>query len=504
MDGHYSLPKKILFADADAAFTQKASERFISLGETAFHLESARSGPEFLDRAFSYPYDLIFLDAALPEASPLDLLEKLFQTTLPMPLVILSPRADARLAVEAMKRGALDFVVKDDFLNLDLAGFLRRLGETSRLRRENAELQQIDQMKNDFLATISHELRTPLTSILGLSEILASGRLGALDKPQEEGLHKIVDQSHALVRLINQLLDVRSFSREETREEPQVVSLKLLVGESVEAHRKLFKEKEVDLEVVCPSDPVEVTTRRSDLRKVFDHLLSNALKFTPRGGRVTVAVSDQGRKAEVRVSDTGRGIPTESLRFLFRKFFHADQSLTRDTGGMGLGLAFCKEAVESMGGRIRAESEGAGRGASVIFTLPRHFRPEAGTLGPKTVLWVDDNPNMLDMVELGFSGLSRPVGLRTARGGLPALEMLKTLTPDLVVLDIMMADMDGLEVLTRLKAEPRTATIPVLIVSGYKEAARTAVQRGANDYCLKPFRVVDVVAKIDTLLFPSR
>jgi CheY-like chemotaxis protein len=117
---------------------------------------------------------------------------------------------------------------------------------------------------------------------------------------------------------------------------------------------------------------------------------------------------------------------------------------------------------------------------------------------------VDDNPNMLDMIELGFSGLSSPVGLQTARGGLPALEMLKTLTPDLVVLDIMMSDMDGLEVLARLKAEPRTSEIPVLIVSGYKEAARTAVQRGANDYCLKPFRVTDVVAKIDTLLFPTR
>ena len=111
---------------------------------------------------------------------------------------------------------------------------------------------------------------------------------------------------------------------------------------------------------------------------------------------------------------------------------------------------------------------------------------------------------MLDLVEVGFSSVSRAVTLKTARGGVPALELLKTFTPDLVVLDIMMADMDGLEVLARLRKDPRTAAIPVLVVSGYKEAAKTAVQRGANDFCLKPFRVADVVKKIEALLFQDQ
>jgi CheY-like chemotaxis protein len=262
----------------------------------------------------------------------------------------------------------------------------------------------------------------------------------------------------------------------------------------------------VTLDLAIPADPLEVKACVADLEKVFDQLLSNALKFTPAGGRAALELSEDGLHAQARVTDTGQGIPPEALRFLFQKFYHADQSLTRSYGGMGLGLAFCKEAVEAMGGRIWAESKGEGHGASVAFSLPRAVpqAPVAPASGPRTILWVDDNPNMLELVEVGFSSMSRSVTLKTARGGVPALEMLKTLKPDLIVLDIMMADMDGLEVLAKLKARPATASVPVLVVSGYKEAAQAALQNGAAEFCLKPFRVADVIKKIDALLFPNQ
>jgi signal transduction histidine kinase len=499
-----TLPMRILLADGDPAFAEKAFERLRSVGEPAVHLELVGKGPLFLDTVFSHPYDLILLDAALPGASSLDLLGRLLQTSLPLPVVMLTAKDDARLAVEAMKRGVLDFLLKDDFLSLDMAAFLRRMGEASRQRRENAELQQVAQMKNDFLATISHELRTPLTSILGLSEVLVSGRLGAMEKKQGESLNKILEQSHNLVRLINQLLDVRSFSQNEKRPEAEVVSISALARERTEAARPLFERKGVHFEATIPASPLEVHGRREDLSKVFEHLISNALKFTQKGGQVVVEVMEDGRQAQVRVSDNGQGIPTESMRFMFQKFYHVDQTLTRSYGGMGLGLAFCKEAVESMGGRIWVESKGAGHGASVAFSLPRIAVPAPASRGSRQILWVDDNPSMLDLVEVGFSSVSRAVTLKTARGGVPALELLKTFTPDLVVLDIMMADMDGLEVLKRIREDARTAAIPVLVVSGYKEAAKAAVQRGANDFCLKPFRVADVVKKIESLLFQDQ
>jgi CheY-like chemotaxis protein/anti-sigma regulatory factor (Ser/Thr protein kinase) len=327
--------------------------------------------------------------------------------------------------------------------------------------------------------------------------------MGALEKRQEDGLRKILEQSQNLVRLINQLLDVRAFSRGECRPAPEAVSLSTMMTSRLAAVAPLFEKKGVTLEISPASGALEVLADPADLTKVIDHVMSNALKFTPKGGRVRVEMGEESRRAVVRVTDTGNGIPPESLRFVFQKFFHVDQTLTRDYGGMGLGLAFCKEAVDAMGGGIRVESDGVGRGTRVVLSLPTAADPSMDAEA-KTVLWVDDNPNMLELVETGFSGINRSVTVKTAHGGIPALTSLKAFRPDLIVLDIMMSDMDGLEVLSRIKADAATAKIPVLIVSGYKEAARTAVQRGADDYCLKPFRVADVIKKIDTLLFPPR
>jgi two-component system, sensor histidine kinase len=496
---------KILFADGDQAFVRKAEARFRSLSDPAVQAEMCAAGADFLDRAYAHAYDLIFLDATLPGTDPLEILKRLLQTTLPMPIVMLSAREDARLAVQAMKQGVLDFLIKDDFLALDLSDFLRRLEEVSRARRADAELAQVNQMKNDFLATISHELRTPLTSILGLSDVLVSGRMGPLEKKQGESLKKILEQSQNLVRLINQLLDIRSLARGERRPEPEAVPLSLLARDRAVSLGRFFEDKGVELAVRVPEGGLEVRAPKEDLEKVIDHLLSNALKFTPKGGKVSLEVIDDGRQAQVRVADTGCGIPTESMRFVFQKFYHVDQSLTRAYGGMGLGLAFCKEAVENMGGRIWVESRGPGQGASVVFTLPRPLAavPAGPPTAKRNILWVDDNPSMLELVEVGFASMSRSMAIKTASGGLEALEMIKTALPDLIVLDIMMADMDGLEVLSRLKADPRTTAVPVLIASGYKEAAKTAVQRGAHDFCLKPFHMTDIVNKIESILFPA-
>jgi CheY-like chemotaxis protein len=217
---------------------------------------------------------------------------------------------------------------------------------------------------------------------------------------------------------------------------------------------------------------------------------------------------------QLKVRDTGRGIPTEALPYVFQKFFHVDKTLTRPYGGMGLGLAYCKEVIEAHNGRIWVESKGHGEGSTVSFLLPSMNEPvpSAAPTSPapvrsgeskKTILWVDDNPNLLELVEYGFAGFPHPVNLLTAQGGVAALAQLKTDIPDLVVLDIMMSDMDGLEVLTRLRNDPQSADIPILVVSGYREAAKIAVEKGATDFCLKPFRLQDVLKKIESLLYAS-
>jgi signal transduction histidine kinase len=507
---------RILVVDGDQAYTDAFVQRFATLKDFTASVEVSCTGADMLERVYRSPIDVVFLSMSLPDLDGLEVLSRLSQTTLPLPLVMMGADTQARQAVEAMKRGILDYLVKDDLLALDLSGLLSRLVESFRLRRENAELMQINQMKDDFLATISHELRTPLTSILGLSEVLLTGRMGALEERQAQSLKKILDQSHVLVKLINQLLDIRQLTQGQARLDAKPVSVQDLVLRQGAAMQTLFEKKGVKLVLDAGDDACFAAANAENLSKVVEHLIANGIKFTPKDGSVRVEVRklDTGH-VQFKVKDTGRGIPSESLPYVFQKFFHVDKSLTRPYGGMGLGLAYCKEVVEAHAGRIWVESKGTGQGTLVSFLLPGLRDPEPApkdgkpvpSVKPaptrKTVLWVDDNPNLLELVEYGFAGFQHPVNLITAQGGVAAVAKLKTQIPDLVVLDIMMADMDGLELLDRLKADPQMRDIPVLVVSGYKEAAKIAVERGATDFSLKPFRLQDVLKKIENLLFAA-
>src|SRR5262249_20243124 len=159
---------------------------------------------------------------------------------------------------------------------------------------------------------------------------------------------------------------------------------------------------EVTLIVTQAEDPLMVEAHAESLGKMVEHLVSNALKFTPRGGSVWVETREMDRRTvQVRVTDTGRGIPPEALAYVFQKFFHVDQTLARPSAGMGLGLAYCKEVLEAHKGRIWVEPPGAGLGPPVSFPPPR---PPAAPAAPgkRTILWIDDNPSMLELVEYGF------------------------------------------------------------------------------------------------------
>jgi signal transduction histidine kinase len=495
------IPLRVLVADEDPTFVRFFAQRMSALADWAVTVESCPSGAELMQRIYAETFDLVFMDLGLPDIDGLDLLTRLSQTTLPLPVVALSSKNESRPAVEAMKRGVLDHVMKDDFATMDLSGFLGRLTETFRLKRENAELRQIGEMKNDFLATISHELRTPLTSILGLSELILAGRMGAVGDKQADALRKVIEQSQNLSRLINQLLDVQDTVQARARADLRPVALVDFVNERAAALRPMFEKKGIELRGVVPADPVWVQGHAESFGKVLDHLLMNALKFTGAGGCVVVNVHLMAsRVVRVSVQDTGQGIPKGALPFVFQKFFHADPSLTRVYGGLGLGLAYCQFVVESYGGKIWVESPGVGKGTEVHFTLPcldpDSVSPSAPSSDHRVVLWVDDNINMLELMEVGFASLPESVQLVTRQSGQACLDEALARPPDLIVLDIMMPDMNGLEVLAHLKGDPLTRDIPVLIVTGYREAAEEAVERGAAAYFLKPFRISDVLDQI--------
>jgi signal transduction histidine kinase len=503
---------KILVADDDKTFVSSFRRSLEKVETLDVSTDVCDTETGMLDSVYRHAYDLIFLDVALGGSAGLEVLSRVGQTSLPLPIVVMADSQDVRSAVEAMKRGALDYLMKEDLLSSDLERVLPRISQAFRLRRENAELKQINLMKDDFLATISHELRTPLTSILGLCEVLLTGRLGPMMEVQTTSLNKILVQTRNLVRLINQLLDIRNFAQASGRLEMELLSFRSLLKQRLDAHQDEFHRRGIRLSVSTDGeDPLWVRAQAENLTKTLDQILLNALKFTPRDGSVTVETRkmDPGY-VRFQVTDTGHGIPPEALPHVFEKFFHVDKTLTRPYGGMGLGLALCKEVVEAHGGRIWVESKGLAQGATTGFLIPAAPAPPARVdldgWKPETrraVLWVDDNPDLLELMSTSFKGLSMPVDLLPAQRAKEALEIMSRRIPDLVILDIMMPDMDGLELMELLKKDEKTRRVPVLVVSGYKPSLVKAMERGASDVCLKPFQFQDIFKKIEMLLTPS-
>lgn len=362
---------------------------------------------------------------------------------------------------------------------------------------KNAQLEQANRLKGEFLANMSHELRTPLNAVIGFSEVLRDELLGDLNDKQRDYVGEIFDSANHLLSLINDILDLSKIEagKMELALEPFNVAEMLrnslsIVKENAAAHDiRLIREISDDVGVF------EVDGRK--LRQVVYNLLSNAVKFTPDGGQVRLAAHCDGAHLCIDVTDTGIGIAEQDLPRLFRPFEQLDGSLSRQHEGTGLGLAMVKNLVEMHGGTVSvASSPGQGSRFSVVIPVsveqapvetPRPAasvaRPPAGRGGP--VLLVEDNDAAAQLMGEQLEGAGYVV-IR-ASSGLEAVVLADQHRPALVVLDILLPDIDGWEVLRRLKEDSSLAAIPVLVVSVVADA-RKGFQLGALDVLQKPVR----------------
>jgi PAS domain S-box-containing protein len=245
--------------------------------------------------------------------------------------------------------------------------FARRVSlavENARLFRQADELNRL---KDEFLATVSHELRTPLSAILGWSRMLAAG---LLDPPKvKRAVEAIERNAQAQARLVDDILDVARGMAGNVRLELKTIDLAAVAKRGVDAIAPAATAKKIHVDVHVPS-PVSVFGDAARLQQVVWNLVSNAVKFTPPGGRITIAVGAVNGNAELQVTDTGAGIPTAFLPYVFDKFRQADASFTRQYGGLGLGLAIARHLVELHGGLVEARSEGEGKGSTFVVRLP--------------------------------------------------------------------------------------------------------------------------------------
>jgi signal transduction histidine kinase/CheY-like chemotaxis protein len=386
----------------------------------------------------------------------------------------------------------------------------RALGAEAARARDKAE--DATRLKDEFLATLSHELRTPLNGILGWGRLLQSGSLDL--EHRERAASAIVRNAGAQNQLIDDLLDVSRIVSGKLRLNVNPVHVSGVIEAALDVVRPAAAAKGVQLEPVFDSDAGFIRGDAGRLQQVVWNLLANAVKFTPRGGRVCVRLRRVDSSSEIAVSDTGSGISQDFLPYVFDRFRQQDGAITRRAGGLGLGLAIVKNLVELHGGTVQAESEGEGKGSTFIVRLPiaavrdsiapagapqskapAKATPDGDTLrdtppelsGLK-VLVVDDEADARDLLQLLLE--HNDAAVTAAASAAEALEMVPRLKPDVIVSDIGMPGEDGYSFIRRLRKLSREdgGRTPAVALTAYarSEDRTRALKAGFQSHATKP------------------
>jgi CheY-like chemotaxis protein len=312
-----------------------------------------------------------------------------------------------------------------------------------------------------------------------------------------------------MVRLIDDLLDVSRVSRNKMELRRARVSLADVVNSAVETARPLIDAAGHDLSLSLPPRPVYLDADLTRLAQVFSNLLTNSAKYTRPGGRIWLSAERRGDRVAVAVRDTGIGIPADALPNIFDMFSQVDRSIERSTGGLGIGLALVKGLVEMHGGTVAAESAGEGRGSTFTVSLPvlaGQPQPEDAVAGPegargpgRRILVVDDNRDGAESLAMMLRLLGHEV--RTAHDGLEALEAAKGFQPEVVLMDVGMPRLNGLEATRRLREQPWGKDLVVIALTGWgqegdRERSREA---GCDGHLVKPVNLPDLQKLLDDL-----
>jgi signal transduction histidine kinase len=508
------------------------------LEQEGYVVDTAASGDEAISLLAETDYDLVLTDLHMEGGDGITVLSQIKRHAPFTISVVLTGFASVESAISAIQEGAYDYLVKPcdidnmrhtirrgvehrrlmlaeqkartelEQLNRDLE---RRIDErTAQLRRLNEDLAEANRAKDVFLATLSHELRTPLTPVVGWVKLLRSGNLDA------EGISQAFDaiERNAWLqsRLIDDLLDTSRIATGKLHFEPQPADLNVAVTSALETVRASAATRNIQLAVSLSPTSLIVMGEPVRLQQISWNLISNAIKFTEPGGKVSVVTQRERTDALLIVEDTGIGIDPAFLPHVFDRFRQADGSTSRLHGGLGLGLAIASALAKLHGGTMEAVSEGVGRGSR--FTLRIGLARDAN-LSPETtaekaysfygldVLLVEDSSDTLNLL----SAMFRQEGARvlSALSATEALQLLVTKKPSLIISDIGMPGIDGYTFLKKVRELPRMGDVPAIAISGYasEEDRERAYASGYIALIAKPINIDNLFSFIDELKLPA-
>jgi two-component system CheB/CheR fusion protein len=361
-------------------------------------------------------------------------------------------------------------------------------------KRNQEKIYEAVARRDQFLAMLSHELRNPLGAMVGATQLLKSD-------PSVGHASRLLDvlarQSKQMSRLLDDLLEVSRVTQDKIELKKQVMDIRALVEEAVDASREAMQARNIELKVEIADEPLIVDCDPARIQQIQANLLNNAAKYTPQGGHVELSAKREGEQVVLRVRDDGCGIPPQMLDDVFELFVQSHRTLDRSDGGLGVGLTLVRGLVERHGGTVSAHSSGEGKGCEFVVRLPlsqrrlASIRPQADdspaeAQHPLRVVIVEDNEDSRTMLceLLEMSGFD----CKTASDGSSGLQLILEVRPDIALIDIGLPELDGLEVAQRLRQDPKNAVMHLIALTGYGQREdRDAVRRAGFDaHLIKP------------------
>ncbi len=369
-------------------------------------------------------------------------------------------------------------------------------------KRDEQSLRDADRRKTEFLALLAHELRNPLAPIRTNLQVI---RLSAEDPAVTAHARGVMDRQLAhMVRLIDDLLDISRLSQNKLRLQRRRLSLADAIGNAVETAKPMIDEAGHELHVSLPAEPVLLHADLTRLAQVFSNLLTNSAKYTRRGGQIWLTAERQRQEVVVSVRDTGIGIPPNALSHIFDMFSQVDRSIERTTGGLGIGLALVKGLVEMHGGAIEVFSAGPDKGSTFTVRLPTLaddaqvrvdppvMNDQRVAISGRRILVVDDNLDSANSMAQMLGLLGNEV--RTAHDGLEAFEQAQAYRPEIILMDIGMPRLNGLEASRRIREQPWGASMTIVALTGWGQEVDRLLSSsaGCNGHLVKPVSLPDL------------